>query len=205
MTRSLIISRIAILIVILIVPHVSHAWNIVCGISISSFIASDESDEQRMKAYNDIGQIKWEADAHALRGIAFYYLAISELQRLEIQENDRVDIPQSLWQKDMLSTDQAVIFFSQSAAEFNQALEIANEYKLGDENGLGLLQKLHGGVAAFHDTMNSKNILPDLSELQNTASVIGEYVQHGVELSNMHLEFGLLGHGKGGVPYSTVK
>ena len=166
------------------VPSISYAWNIICGISVGR-LSGDIS------VYAEIGPIKWDADSRALRGISLYYLAVSELQRLDFQ-NETLSIPMSLADSEVSTIEQAGILLSQSAGEIDASLELAREYNLGDEQGLGLLERIRENVASFYQSLSEGN-LPSLGTMQATAELIGEFVQHGIVLSQRHLEGGSTG------------
>jgi hypothetical protein len=53
-------------------PLYSHAWNIICGVSVLSFKASTMDT-------------KWEADSAAIRGLSDFYAGVAELQGINIE------------------------------------------------------------------------------------------------------------------------
>lgn len=175
--------------VVMAIPNVSYAWNIICGISVG--LTAMEQDQE---------SAKWDADSRALRGIGSFFMAVSELQRLQFQDSGEPLIPRSLWNEDVHSSDQAIFFLKRSAEEIEQSLAIAQEYGLGDDRGLMLLNQLHERVVSSHDMM-VENFLPQLDYLQETAILIGQFVDHGIELSQEHLQNEMLGHSPGGIRY----
>ena len=181
---------IALVTILLALPSISHAWNIICGISISE-----------KQNYEQISNAKWDADSRALHGIGLFFLAVSELQRIELQPDNSVAVPTSLWRSDSPSTIEAMRLLSGSANEIRQSLELAEQYGLGDDQGLGLLRQLHDALNSSHQIMASDSRLPNLESMHNIVRTIGEYVDHGLELSMEHLEVGLGGHGMGGVEF----
>ncbi len=173
--------------ILLVIPSTTSAWNIICGISIS-----------KKSMDRDMGQIKWDADSRALRGISLFYAAVSELQRIELKKDGKIRIPNSLWRPDVSAIEQAVFLLRSSAIELNLSLKLANEYKLGDDKGLKLLNDIHGSVNRIYNELNENNA-PTLDTMHSIARNVKDFVEHGIELSKMHLERGLPGHGRGGI------
>jgi hypothetical protein len=191
MSRSSILA-IVLAIVIATLPGVSRAWNIIC---------INSNTRKTMEAYVEVGPVKWEADSHALRGISFYFLAVSELQRIDFQ-SEGLRVPRSLSSVGTSSLDQAKTLLSQSANKFRMSIDLAGEHELGDERGLQLLNGIHENVVSFHRSLENK-ILPQLDMMQRTAEDISQAVSHGITLSRRHLEMGTPGHHRGGVPLSN--
>lgn len=174
------------------VPSASHAWNIICGITIG--MTQDSAE---------VSSVKWDADSRALRGIGLFYMAISELQRIEIMESEDPEIPNSLWRPNTSSTSEAIRLLADSANEIEQSLALAEEHRLGDDVGLSLLNLLRESIRSSHQAMSADNVLPDLETMHSIARLIDQYVEYGITLSVDHIEKGLKGHGTGGIPLSS--
>ena len=187
--RFLKFQAVGLVIVALTIPSVSYAWNIICIISDIHLFSKDDGKS-----------MKWEIDAHALRGIGQYFMAVSELQRVELRDDESLIVPQSVMNTDASAIQQAIQFLSNSESEFTSALTLAAEHKLGDKQGLELLSQVQGEIAKIRETIES-GVLPELAPLQGVAIRINEAVNHGISLSNHHLTQGMPGHGKGGVEY----
>ena len=185
----------ALLTLVVAVPSVSYAWNIICGISVGMV----------QESFAEISGKKWEADSHALRGIGLFYLAVSELQRIELPNKEDVKgdviVPNSLWHQDTPSTSEAIKLLAGSANEVERSLVLAKEYGLGDDKGLTLLSQLQESLNSSRQVMSDEGKLPDLKTMHNIARAINEYVEHGITLSVNHLGKGLEGHGTGGIQF----
>ena len=179
----------ALIVVALIFPSTLYGWNIVCIMSNTQELF--ESDGKSMK---------WDTDAHALRGIGKFYMAISELQRVELGEGGKSMVPTSLMSTEKSAVQQAIQLLSDSEAEFDATMKLADEHGLGDEKGRALISQIRGSIVGARETLES-GVLPELGFLQSVARTINEAVNHGVTLSINHLEQGMPGHGKGGVKY----
>lgn len=181
-------SVIAFLFIFNSVPN-SYAWNIVCGVSILNSAIPENVLEK-----------KWDADSYALKGISYYFMAISEMQRISLNDDGTFSAPQSFTgQGDVLKN--AGDYLIQSKESFSNALDTARKMNLGDEKGLGLLNGILQSVDKIESELRDKKHLPSLDELQNLVVMINEYNMHGIELSKMHLGKHLAGHGVGGEKY----
>jgi hypothetical protein len=164
-----------------------HAWNLVCGVSINMAARAEGK--------------KWDADSHALLGIAHFFTAVSELQRLELNEDGTFKNPASIESRGQAATERAIDELEESHTNFEAALGYARQYKLGDDKGLGLLKDLQSGVAGLIEDMRYASHLPKLEDVQDIVLKISEYNAHGIELSKQHLTAHLHGHGEGGEKY----
>ena len=191
MRISLALTSVIVAMVVMLVPSASYAWNIICIISYSA----------STKANEDIGPVKWEADAHALQGISLFYAGVSELQRIAIEDDESLTVPQSFGDSGTTSLDAATSLLSRSAEEIELALRLADENGLGDQKGLSLLHDIHEGLMVSVAAMSSDNVLPSLHSLQHIANLIGEATHHGISLSLHHLEAGTKGHSEGGISF----
>lgn len=173
-------------------PRVTHAWNIICGVSIDL-----DSVE--------IAALKWDADSRALRAISLFYAAVAELQRIEIESDENVIIPQSLWRPENTVVDEATRLLAESASEIGRSRTLVEKLDLGDEKGKDLLHSLEAGIrAAYHaiDGEEGVPMLPSLTHLHHIASLVDSYVEHGIALSLGHLRMGFEGHSAGAIPLS---
>lgn len=171
-----------------LIPSMSYAWNLVCGVSVGRAISGEMKD-------------KWDSDSHALRGIAELYSGVAELQRVELNADHTIDDPMSLSDSAVSATAQAAKYFTSSAGELSQALDIATKMGLGDDTGLGLLKSLRDGVTTLGKTITQEKHLPTLKDVQGVVETASDYIAYGVKLSNQHTEVGILGHGTGGPEY----
>lgn len=165
--------------------HPARAWNLICGVSVDLQTANSE--------------VKWDADSYAIQGMGTYYLAVSDLQRLQLNTDGTFVNPAPLG-GDGRATDRALSYLDESVSSYEAALKIAEENGLGDEKGLGLLRSLAEQTTSLRNKM-ADNVLPELSDFHATTGLVMEYTAYGIELSNKHLEGGLEGHGMGGAQY----
>lgn len=163
-------------------PVPAQAWNLICGISVGLSV----SDAKR----------KWDADSYANKGMGLFYMAISDLQRLQLNEDGTVENPTVL-DGDERSSDRALRYLSESVDSYERALEIASQEGLGDERGLTMLRSLAEQTAAMRNQL-ADNTLPEVTAFHTTTQLLMEYTQYGIELSNHHLEMGMAGHAEGG-------
>ncbi len=173
----------AVLAVGAITPFPAQAWNLICGVSINLMAAAD-------------GDRKWDADSFAIKGMGLYYLAVSDLQRLQLNSDGSVSNP-AVMDGSEASSERAIKTLGESVEAYANALKIAEEVGLGDEKGLGLLNALLNQTKRLHGQLENGN-LPELKEFHATTKAVMQYTQYGVELSNKHLRDGLEGHGEGG-------
>jgi hypothetical protein len=164
------------------------AWNIICGVSIALDKATD--------------QTKWDADSRALRGLSFFYLGASELQRLNLNNDGTFTNPDSLSAKGTSATEAAAQALKNSVEEFTNSIELAKKLNLGDKKGLALLNSLNDGVTGFYKDITVAKHLPTLTDLQKISKTANEYVTYGIELSQNHLHIALPGHGEGGPSFN---
>lgn len=167
-------------------PVPSLAWNLICGVSIGLQVASVDTEK------------KWDADSYAIKGMGMYYLAISDLQRIQINADSVVN-PNTL-SGEGSSIDEAIKYLGESQSNFTEALDMAKSLGLGDDKGLGYLTQLIERTQSLKAQLEA-NSLPNLDEIHETTSLVVSYTQYGMELSMKHLEMGVSGHGKGGVKF----
>lgn len=173
---------------IALAPQASNAWNLICGVSIR-------------KVDNPDAQQKWDADSYALKGISNYFYAVSELQRLELFDDGTVGVPRSLF-RETSAIEEAIQALAASSQNFSRALEIANANELGDDTGLGLLAVMQEQTTAMAAQLQNGE-LPNLEEFHAITGAVVAFTQHGVTLSNEHLNMGLSGHGAGGDQFTN--
>ena len=168
----------------------ASAWNIICGISVLSFGAADMDR-------------KWEADSAALQGIGEFYMALSDMQSINV-EFALQDEPSASRDIEISKIDGALERLMESRNSFERAISEAegmitasNPLDSIGEKSISLWREMVDLNSEFISAME-EGYLPDLYRLHEAIDTIHEIGNLGMRASLMHLNQHETQHSSGG-------
>ena len=169
----------------------TNAWNIVCG----AVCIGAPSGMKTMST-------KWKSDSEALAGLGNFYLALSQLQAVEVS-NISADTKKAEMTTEINHVDQAKSLFTETSKHLSAAISAAQELipSVSGEDAamsnlsVGRYKQLKDLVDSFVKAIEAHH-LPELSKLHEALDLTMKISSFGRDVSQSHV--GAMGHSQGG-------
>lgn len=172
----------------------ANAWNIVCG-AVCIGVTTDKAMDKAMAT-------KWKSDSEALAGLGKFYLALSQLQAVEVGNiTDESKKTEKTGEIDRIA--QAKGLLTEASQHLATAISAAEELipSIGAEDAamsklsVGRYKQLKELVDSFVKDIGARH-LPDLAKLHEALDLAIKITSFGRDVSQSHV--GVMGHTQGG-------